>query len=85
MNKLFGFFICSKCINYFDLKVIIIYLNFILFISCIFVEFELLKIKCCNLSYIKFVLVLNKYFVGGIYICIFCLISYLNKMYVFYC
>lgn len=83
MNKLLGFFISSKCINYFDLKVIIIYLNFILFISYIFVEFELLKIKCCNLRYINFVLVLNKYFVGGIYI--FCLISYLNKMYVFYC
>lgn len=46
MNKLLGFFISSKYIIYFDLKVIIIYLNFILFISYIFVEFELLKRKC---------------------------------------
>lgn len=82
-NKLFGFLTRSKCTNYLDLKVITIYQNFILFISCIFEELELLKTKRCNLRHTKLALVLNKHSVGGTYIS--CLISHSNKMYVFYC
>lgn len=82
-NKLFGFLTRSKRTNYLDLKVITIYQNFILFISCIFEELELLKTKRCNLRHTKLALVLNKHSVGGTYIS--CLISHSNKMYVFYC
>lgn len=82
-NKLLGFLTSSKHTIYLDLKVITIYLNFILFISYIFVELELLKTKRCNLRHTKLALVLNKHSVGGTYIS--CLISHSNKMYVFYC